>query len=333
MVDLPEGMGVDEMAGLRTTGVVATTHMVTQAGVNQRFTKEALEDMARQMNTGAVPVRLTHDSTSPTVARNRNSWVQAASDGEFELWVEQEFLSDSDFPDLDPSIVPTQWMPPTDRGLPVNEEVDLRVTLLADPTSISEKDIDEFRKDIGPTTELESQWKLRHALLPGWEVIAIVAGAWLLKSFLTSFGSAVGHQLGQTVGADLAIAYRRLRHALVNVFRRTKKPGEHGIVLVRWSSSARPSVTIEAAYKGGSPDDLSSALAELPALAHAIEDVLSRSVAVDISKLTLIYDEGGQQWVTNYIEFIDGLQALSAFGKRNVEGILAAMQAERQQDQ
>src|SRR5690242_1870816 len=60
---------------------------------NTRMTKEALESMARQINSGRKPgATIEHDTTLPPIGKYLQAWVEPMEDGEYRLLMVQEIF-------------------------------------------------------------------------------------------------------------------------------------------------------------------------------------------------------------------------------------------------
>lgn len=201
---------------------------IIRSGVHGEYviTREAVEGMLEQLQGSPKPVNLEHDPTVPPVGRVVNDSLVELPDGEVALETEMELFEGT----VPAVLVPVQQLKQTMTDLEPIRADRAVLQIITDPRSYQQGDIDGLRRlaaEAGEATTFDGA--MRFSVLPD-ALLVIALGlpasavAWFLKGFFTKLGEASGEAVGKEIGLDLATAYRRFRHRLVDTVERRRDP-------------------------------------------------------------------------------------------------------------
>jgi len=192
--------------GRRLEAVAATTHAVRKV----ELTKEALEDVAENINRSGLPSHAEHDLTRPPIGRVARAWVEQLDDGEWACWVEAEIF------DGIPVLAFAGSPPILALPAPVAPEAGV-LEINADPTNYRRPELlEEIVETARAAGEVEADATLvRHSELPDPYLVIVlgsasVAAYWFTKSFFTK----MAEPLAEEVGQDLAHVYRAFKRRI-----------------------------------------------------------------------------------------------------------------------
>lgn len=202
--------------------VGATTHIDRH---NTRLTKEALESMARQINSNRKPVfTIEHDTTLPPIGKLLQAWVKPTEDGEYKLLILQETFEKEEpitLPDGSRGIKKqseTDGNPFVNKAKYVPEKVTLEADL-ANFTSLS--DYETFLKEVKDATPMpfESGEIGRKSFIPDPEIVITIGKGILAyfaaKKIIDTFGGKISDKLADKVSDDIVEFYLWIKTVLL----------------------------------------------------------------------------------------------------------------------
>lgn len=159
---------------MKIEGIGATTHVDRH---NMKFTKGALEKLADDINNGskAAGVGLDHDVTVPPMGKVSSAYVEKRKDGEYQIIITQNIFDQYTKLELpDGLIVYKEELPDDKRPFSLNNYEDVPKKLLIHTDHVNfetEKEYDEFIKDVKEAGEFEEEEYFRKSVLPDPELL------------------------------------------------------------------------------------------------------------------------------------------------------------------
>jgi hypothetical protein len=196
----------------------ASTRLVElSTGEKIRFTRGALEGMARQVQAG-IPMHVEHLTILPPVGLWFDAIVVEAADGEHELWMKGEYVSH--YSPKGEDFEPFALMPDDRPGVEVPEA---QLRTVTEPRNFSDEDFEVVRK----TAPLEIGEENRWALLSPLEWVLPIVVTWGAVKFLGAFFEEAGR-----VSAKELITWIRKSS------KRSREPNRDSLVTLRFELPA-----------------------------------------------------------------------------------------------
>jgi hypothetical protein len=283
---------------MKQTTVAATTHLDSHFS---RFTKEALEQAAAQINRGGRPaVTVEHDPTLPPLGKQTRAWVEQCEDGEYQLVVEHEIfdgMSWAEFPNgvrLFKQESATDRNPFVDRYAGAADDAFLYFDLV---NFESKEALRSFVEDIKGESgeELAVKPFARKSALPDPEFLIGIAK--VVAAYLVTKGALnkVGDKLNSLAAEDVAKFYSFVRAAVISAAKYSRPKGRP----ITYVFVARGTPTLEFVARSTDPDLVISAV-KLERLEGALSDADFFHRTLGAVKIQYLLDAAGG-WKFNYL--------------------------------
>jgi len=222
----------------RISSIIATTHIDAH---NQRFAKEALEQMAIDVNTGnKPPLTLMHDVTIPPLGKMLSAVVERREDGEYQLVVESEIFEHITWTEINGTKLAkgesiANRKPFVDKYKETSSE---QFTVAVDVMNFESYErlqsfMDELKEE-SPVDFVESNFG-RKSAIPDPEIIIGLAKtivAFLLgKKLIDKIAENVVDEISSNIGDDIAEFYTLTKTAIVS-FVRSARPKNRPITYI-----------------------------------------------------------------------------------------------------
>jgi hypothetical protein len=199
---------------MRQVVVGSTTHIDRH---NERMTLQALESMARQINSERKPIlTVEHDTTLPPIGKMLRAWIEPMEDGEFKLLIEQEIFEKEEHIILVDGSQGLMRESETDNSPFVRKAKNIPETLIlrADLANFASlNDYQAFLTEVKDAnlTSFVSEEMGRKSFIPDPELV-ITIGKGLLtyfvaKKIIDTFGGKISDKLSDEVSNDIAEFY------------------------------------------------------------------------------------------------------------------------------
>ena len=175
---------------------VATTHIDQH---NERMTREALEDMARQIAEHYIPVMWNHDIRHPPLGRIISAEVVPLEDGKYALETTNECWEQDDTPEL---------LRGDGRSLRLRIDEDYERFVVRYDRTFLDDDGWALVQEIAALSGTEPCEEGKKALEPV-SVLAIAAGCFVVGSIASGFFNKLGSDLYDTLKAKLKAFFKR----------------------------------------------------------------------------------------------------------------------------
>jgi hypothetical protein len=270
-------------------GVMATTHVDEH---KDRFTKEALEKIAEQINNHERIqwINWDHQTTLPPIAFVEKAWVEQLEDGEYGLFFEAIALTDQE------DLVITEDLEIT------HEEIDdiqlgiARIELSNDPRNFSDQDVQAVVDELSSQFPTEQQHYFRKSEIPQsvvWLVVFFASG--IAAGFLSKIGEVLADKV-------IEVTAQKLRNvgvilATLTTKALTKDRPDYIFIIPMQDSD----VNVEGALE--SPDDhtLLEACKMLPELYIYANKLLLQNRENYFSDLKFLFNPISQHWEINFL--------------------------------
>lgn len=269
----------------------------------ERFTKEALEQMAQGMNDRAQLMYWNHETTLPPIGIITSAWVEQREDGEYQLFYEgylfedgdTEFLPNSEIMGLDISqddvkrIIDSTELAGTGTG-------HLRITY--DPRNFDPENIDPIIDKFNEVVETEQGFYGRKAEIPHaviWVLIGFAAGN-IAAGFFTRIGEIAAEQ-----ALELAKNYyKQLGNYFEDLFKQAKPEGipPDIIFCVPIEGSA---TVVEGALERAETAKITIVLEKLPDLYAIAKHIIDRNQEDFFSVMRFLFNPSNETWEINYL--------------------------------
>ncbi len=279
-------------------GIGATTHVDAHG---ERFTKEALEQMAQEIAERQQLMFWNHETTLPPIGLITKAWVEQRDDGEYQLRYEGylfedddvEFLPQSEVQDLDLTWEDVK----TEIGSTTSSESG-HLTILYDPRNFDDKDAAPIITDISRLVTTESDHYVRKAELPAaviWMLVGF-AGGHIASGFFNKLGEVLADktiEAGRQFYKDLA---SHIAHLLSKAKPEGRRPDIIWLIPIPDSETRVEGVLEEAVEK-----NIADALERLPFLYGAAKHIIGKNRSNYFSLMSFLYIPEQKNWDINYL--------------------------------
>jgi hypothetical protein len=290
--------------------IISTTHIDLH---HEKLTKEALDGMAEQINSGALPVNWEHNPLLPPIGRVVSASVEPTKDKEYALVATIEIFDLSSFPTISEIglTMPSEIPELSSENVPTS--VDLDIELQYDPQNYPEATIKKFCSDIVGIKIRDKQIS-RKALEPIsviWLTLLAPAAYFFSKGFFT--------RLGEHSADEFINYYKDFKSRIIDLIKpRHKKRPTSLIIKFRYQGT-----DIEGAIQGEDSIALESALDGFSELLSISKKFIELNPDVKIKSIQSLFDPHEHKWVFNYLvtnsgEMIIGEHLAKDFRGKNV---------------
>ena len=197
-------------------GIGATTHEDCH---NCRLTKEALENVASQINNGKyVPsVGIEHDSSLMPIGKTINAKIVELDDGEFAVMVQQETFEK--FERLSISQLGNVYITSSEydnRPFADTEPFEYEKNRIElDPVNFEYKDFKDVCTEFEQKKDVECKVMMRKSLIPDPEIVLnLVAGSFLVLCGKKTLEK-TAERLSDNISEDISNTYNKIKELLV----------------------------------------------------------------------------------------------------------------------
>lgn len=288
---------------MKMKGILATTHLDAHG---TRLAKEALEDMAAQINSNSVPgVGSEHDILIPPQGKVISARVVRMNDGEYALEGEQEIISPSR---LSRVILPTgdigyidrydDRRPFKDKYEETPEQTEISVDMV---NFDSEKSAQEFITTIEQIENQKAALLIRKSLIPDPEIIFKLSQEAIKWFLVTKAAKSLGNRISDDIAEDLHKLYKNIRDTAINyaaLCLPKNRPITHVVII-----SGKPAV--ECVIRTTDPIVFGEAV-ETNKLIEVINSTDEYHKKFKAQKIQFVYSEDKKAWAFNYLLTTEG---------------------------
>lgn len=283
---------------MKLQGIMATTHIDRH---NMKFTKEALESGAAQINGPRKPkVGVEHDSTVPPLGKILKGWVEPTEDGEYRLLKIAEIFEGFKVITLTDGATLLKQECETDRSpFLLNDEIKSEEFVLAyDRINFeSEENLKSFIEEIKSTTDtaFEEAEFFRKSEIPDPEIIIRLSKLLVHYLIAKNVLDKAGDQIIELALQEIAKFYSFVRSAVITALKYAK-PKNRPITYI-FELPGKP--FIEFVARSNDSNAVLSALIEKNMIT-ALDRAKQLTPMFQAEKIQFLLDEKGQ-WEFNYL--------------------------------
>lgn len=285
-------------------GIGATTH---EDSHKCKFTKEALESAANQINNGKyVPsAGIEHDSTLMPIGKTINAKIVKLDDGEFAVKIRQETFEDFEKTFiLQLGTVYIASSKYDNRPFADTKSFEYeKTTIELDPVNFEYNDYQDLCAKLNQEYDVDCKKMMRKSLIPNPEiVINLVTGGFLLLCGKKTLEK-TSDKLSDTISEDLVSAFNKFKGLVVSATKNIR-PKNRPITYVLKENRG---YIVELIIKTNNTNMLFYALST-EVLSPIIEKIDQYQSVFDepIYKIQFIYNEVDSKWEFNYLSTSTG---------------------------